>query len=1059
MSTGQRVGSWARLALLAASLVQAACGGGDDAGRRHTQAVTSATEPVAGIRLYGIAGTSAGVNSLVALSTTSGAQTVVGTAGAATESGHGADFDPSTGELFAVNGATGTPGQLRRIDLVTGQSTPVGIVRDAAGQAVTLTGLTFAADGTLYVATLGEIGRVHRTTLVYTPLMTVPADQILMSIDLSPSGVLYAAYHHRTTTSQTLLSIDPVSMTVTRQIPIVGDYYVGDIDAAADGYLYHTNYGLALVRLLPATGQQIQLGIGQVGALSGVASIGNDDPTALFDWAERAYAAYFPSHQANQSLPPYVYRFYPETGNYLGVNGHSVVVLGPISNGVILEVGQVADFICQFRPGTCSLPVITSQPADASVAAPASVSFKVAASGTPSPAVQWQVSVGGGAFADIAGATSTTLTLASTTAADAGKRFRAIATNRVGPATSAVATLYLSPPAGVVFTPLAGRMTTPRANHTATTLLDGKVLIAGGFSASTFPGPALDTVELFDPASGTFSALTARMRSPRTNHAAALLPDGKVLISGGQADNNNGDGVDTAEVFDPSTRSFTSLAARMNSPRGGHSATTLPNGKVLVAGGFNRGPGTLTVAAEIFDPTTRTFAPLSGQMIRLTNTHRGTLLYSGNVLISGGVAVASAGARLYRDLTEQFDTSTQIFGSASAPMTATRIAHDATTLPGGWLLMSGGATSLSFTNVTAVRTAELFNPATRAFTSLGITLSTPRAAHAAARLADGSVLLTGGLTVGSVATPGIVLDSAEVFRVATPTAKPTVTLTAEPTTLTLGGSLNLLWSSTLADSCAAYGSWSGTKATSGTQAITPTVVGNHSFSLFCTGAGGTSSVEAVVAVTAPVAAPTVSLTASAASAPAGSTVTLQWSSTQASTCSASGDWSGNKATLGSEGVSTGTTAGTRTFKITCTGAGGTASATVSVGVTAIACAQIGGTWTETARVTGTCDPPDSFDSGDVTGTGTIVQNGCDISYTVAGVQRTGKVSGFSLTITGPAAVAGPDITLTANTLTITGTISADARRITATGVGQLGGYFADGFTQMCTLKSTSTMTR
>lgn len=108
---------------------------------------------------------------------------------------------------------------------------------------------------------------------------------------------------------------------------------------------------------------------------------------------------------------------------------------------------------------------------------------------------------------------------------------------------------------------------------------------------------------------------------------------------------------------------------------------------------------------------------------------------------------------------------------------------------------------------------------------------------------------------------------------------------------------------------------------------------------------------------------------------------------------------------------------------------------------------------------GTCVPADDYDSGTVSGTGTIVQNGCNISYTVAGIPRTGKVTGFTLTLTGPVAVAGPDITLTANTITITGNISADARRITATGVGQLGGVFNDGFSQMCTLTSTSTMTR
>lgn len=82
--------------------------------------------------------------------------------------------------------------------------------------------------------------------------------------------------------------------------------------------------------------------------------------TALFDWAEKTYPAYFPSHQANQSLPPYVYRYYPQSENYLGLDGDTVVVLGPISNGAILSVGKVADFACLVSPEVCNTAPVAS---------------------------------------------------------------------------------------------------------------------------------------------------------------------------------------------------------------------------------------------------------------------------------------------------------------------------------------------------------------------------------------------------------------------------------------------------------------------------------------------------------------------------------------------------------------------------------------------------------------------------------------------------------------------------------------------------------------------------
>ncbi len=184
------------------------------------------------------------------------------------------------------------------------------------------------------------------------------------------------------------------------------------------------------------------------------------------------------------------------------------------------------------------------------------------------------------------------------------------------------------------FTALTPVLTSRRAGHTATLLNDGKVLITGGFSATTLPAPALNTAELYDPATNTFTALTSRMQSARTTHAATRLADGRVLLTGGQ-NNNNGDGTNTAELFDPATQTFTSVTAVMSSPRGGHASVLLGDGSVLVMGGFNNSCTSLDTA-EVFDPSTQTFTALTSRMAAGRSELDATLLANGMVLLTGG---------------------------------------------------------------------------------------------------------------------------------------------------------------------------------------------------------------------------------------------------------------------------------------------------------------------------------------------------------------------------------------------------------------------------------------
>ena len=78
----------------------------------------------------------------------------------------------------------------------------------------------------------------------------------------------------------------------------------------------------------------------------------------LMDWAESTYPQFFPGHKSTLSSPPYLYRHYPETGNYVGVAGVRVLVFGPISNGDLQDVGQLSDFACLVTPRDCVVPRI-----------------------------------------------------------------------------------------------------------------------------------------------------------------------------------------------------------------------------------------------------------------------------------------------------------------------------------------------------------------------------------------------------------------------------------------------------------------------------------------------------------------------------------------------------------------------------------------------------------------------------------------------------------------------------------------------------------------------------
>jgi Bacterial Ig-like domain (group 2)/Galactose oxidase, central domain len=233
------------------------------------------------------------------------------------------------------------------------------------------------------------------------------------------------------------------------------------------------------------------------------------------------------------------------------------------------------------------------------------------------------------------------------------------------------------PATGVFST--TGSLTANRGDHTATLLVTGKVLFAGGSSVDP-TGPGLASAELYDPASGTFT-LTGSMTDARYMHTATLLNNGKVLITGGAVSDTSAP-LASAELYDPSTGVFTPTGS-MAAGREQHTATLLSDGRVLIVGGATSGGGSglqPTATAEIYDPSTGSFSA-TGSMLVARNYHTATLLPAGTVLVAGGGADNSTA--------EVFNPATGTF-SVTGGMEVGRSGHTATLLPNGSVLMAGG---------------------------------------------------------------------------------------------------------------------------------------------------------------------------------------------------------------------------------------------------------------------------------------------------------------------------------------------------------------------------------
>jgi WD40 repeat protein len=167
----------------------------------------------------------------------------------------------------------------------------------------------------------------------------------------------------------------------------------------------------------------------------------------------------------------------------------------------------------------------------------------------------------------------------------------------------------------------------------------------------------------------------------------------------------------------------------MTASRAAHTATFLPDGKVFIAGGLDGSGGYLNTA-EIYDPAAGTFTASTGDMYASRSSHTATLLPNGTVLIAGGYR----NANLCLNTAEIYDPAAGTFSPATGTMTAARCFHKATLLPNGAVLITGGSND---------RTAELYDPATRTFTTAG-NMNGYRSYHSATLLPNGKVLIAGG---------------------------------------------------------------------------------------------------------------------------------------------------------------------------------------------------------------------------------------------------------------------------------------------------------------------------
>ena len=277
----------------------------------------------------------------------------------------------------------------------------------------------------------------------------------------------------------------------------------------------------------------------------------------------------------------------------------------------------------------------------------------------------------------------------------------------------------------------AGQMSVPRAVHTATTLRDGRVLIAGGCTTDgcDLGSAGGATAEIFDPATGRFSP-TGRLSVSRDDHIAVPLADGRVVLIGGWGAAGL---LASTDIYTPETGTFT-RGPDMHTPRAGMMPVTLRDGRILVARSHREPAHHRRIGAS--RPTCGRLTA-TGAMVQARGAYAAARLPDGRVLIAGGLNEGTVVATA-----EVFDPTTGTFARTGS-MRVPRYKGAALPLPDGAVLIVGGSADIDGSRVYA--SSEIYHPETGTFTD-GPTMRDARykIADASAILGEGDVLIGGG---------------------------------------------------------------------------------------------------------------------------------------------------------------------------------------------------------------------------------------------------------------------------------------------------------------------------
>jgi hypothetical protein len=310
------------------------------------------------------------------------------------------------------------------------------------------------------------------------------------------------------------------------------------------------------------------------------------------------------------------------------------------------------------------------------------------------------------------------------------------------------------PGAPGTFTP-TGQLVTPVDTHLATRLLNGNVLITGGRLNG---GAPVRQAQMYDPVTGQWRAISnggkGGLNFRRLDHTQTLLDNGTVLVTGGT------DGTvvhDTAEIYDPSTDSFTVVSSRMTVDRQRHAAVKIDNGNVLIIGGVSSTQGNLN-SMEIYDTTTGQFTNVQSTMTISRDRPSAQRQPDGRVFINGGrtpaflfgfVIITVNSGETYSPAAGTPGTSGSIQPNGNR-MATTRWFHSVTNFgsgpASGIMLIAGGATNNPWSQ--SLQNADLYDyldyNGAGGYRPVAQSMATSRWDHEATFLNNGTILITGG---------------------------------------------------------------------------------------------------------------------------------------------------------------------------------------------------------------------------------------------------------------------------------------------------------------------------